>query len=82
MKLYYPFIWLCYPLLYLAYIMLFYNPIGGSFIIEGQLHKVPYFFLDIELMGSGGVTVWCIAIGVGFLILSYLFLLLDKLLSR
>lgn len=82
MRVSYPFKWLCYPLLYLGYIMLIYKPLGGTFIVEGQLCKVPYFFLDIELMGPGGVAVWCVAIGAGFLILSYLFLLLDKLLSH
>lgn len=82
MRLYYPFIWLCYPLLYLAYIMLIYKPIGGTFIVEGEVCNVPYFFLDTEVLGTGGVALWCIAIAAGFLILSCLFLLLDKLLSH
>ena len=82
MKWYYPLIWLCYPLLYLAYIMLVYKPIGGTFIVEGEVCKVPYFFLDTEILGIGGVTLWCLAIAAVILLLSYLFLLLDKLLSR
>ena len=82
MRLYYPLIWLCYPLLYLAYIMLIYKPAGGTFIVEGEICNVPYFFLDIEVLGAGGVALWCIAIAAGFLIISCLFLLLDKLLSH
>ena len=82
MKWYYPLIWLCYPVLYLAYIMLIYKPIGGTFIVEGEVCSVPYFFLDIEVLGIGAVTVWCLAIAAVILALSYLFLLLDKLLSR
>lgn len=82
MKWYYPLIWICYPLLYLAYIMLIYKPMGGTFIVEGEVCKVPYFFLDTEILGIGGVTVWCIAIAAVILLLSYLFLLLDKLLSH
>ncbi len=82
MKWYYPLIWLCYPVLYLAYIMLVYKPIGGTFIVEGEVCKVPYFFLDTEILGIGGVTLWCLAIAAVILLLSYLFLLLDKLLSH
>ncbi len=82
MRLYYPLIWLCYPILYLAYIMLIYKPAGGTFIVEGEICNVPYFFLDIEVLGAGGVALWCIAIAAGFLIISCLFLLLDRLLSH
>ena len=81
-RLYHPLIWLCYPILYLAYIMLVYKPMGGTFIVEGELCNVPYFFLDIEVLGPGGVTLWCVAFAAVFLFLSYLFLLLDRLLSR
>lgn len=82
MRLSYPIKWLCYPLLYLAYILMVYKPAGGTFIVDGKLCKVPYFFLDTELLGTGGVALWCIAIAAGFLVLSYLFLLLDKLLKH
>lgn len=82
MKWYYPIIWICYPVLYLAYIMLIYKPIGGTFIVEGEVCNVPYFFLDTEVLGIGGVTLWCLAIAAVILLLSYLFLLLDKILSH
>ena len=82
MRLSYPFKWLCYPLLYLAYILLVYKPLGGTFIVEGKLCKVPYFFFDVEVLGAGGVAVWCLILAAGVLVLSYLFLLLDKFLSR
>ena len=82
MQVSYPFKWLCYPLLYLAYILMIYKPMGGTFIVEGELCNVPYFFLDIEVLGTGGVALWCIVLAAGFLAISYLFLLLDKLLSR
>ena len=82
MRLSYPFKWLCYPLLYLAYILLVYKPLGGTFIVDGKLCKVPYFFFDAEVLGAGGVSFWCLILAAGFLALSYLFLLLDKLLSR
>ncbi len=81
-KVYYPLAWICYPILYLAYIMLIYKPIGGTFIVDGKLCSVPYFFLDAGVLGTGGVALWCVAIAAGFLMLSYLFLLLDKLLSH
>ena len=82
MQLHYPALWICYPLLYLAYIMLVYKPIGGTFIVEGEICQVPYFFLDIEVLGAGGVALWCIIIAAVFMTLSYLFLLLDKFMSH
>jgi len=82
MRLSYPLKWLCYPLLYLAYILLVYKPLGGTFIVDGKLCRVPYFFFDVDVLGAGGVAVWCLILAAGFLALSYLFLLLDKLLSR
>ncbi|MBQ3320007.1 MAG: Pr6Pr family membrane protein [Spirochaetia bacterium] len=82
MRVSYPLKWLCYPLLYLAYIKLIYKPLGGTFIVDGQVCSVPYFFLDAEALGIMGMTVWCVAIAAVIMILSYLFLLLDRLLSR
>ena len=81
MRLSYPLKWLAYPLLYLAYLH-FYKMAGGTFIVDGQVCRVPYFFLDTAVLGSGGVAVWCVIIASGFFALSYLFLLLDRLLSR
>ena len=82
MRRFYPLKWLCYPLLYLAYILLVYKPLGGTFVVEGELCRVPYFFLDAAKIGAGGVALWCVLIASGFLVLSYLFLLVDRLLSR
>ncbi len=82
MKLLYPFIWIIYPLLYVAYILLIYKPMGGTFLVDGKICNVPYFFLDTAALGAGGVAIWCVVIAFGFLIMSYLFLLLDRLLSR
>ena len=82
MKLYYPAVWLMYPLLYLAYILLIYKPLGFTFIVEGEVCNVPYFFLDTSVLGASGVALWCVIIASGFLVLSYLYLLLDRLLSH
>ncbi len=82
MRLYYPTIWIMYPLLYLAYILLIYKPLGGTFIVDGKVCNVPYFFLDAAALGAGGVALWCVIIASGFLVLSYLYLLIDRLLSH
>ena len=54
-----PFIWLVYPLGYLFY-WLIRGPLVGYY---------PYFFVDVNLLGYGGVAIWSGALIVVFLIL-------------
>ena len=42
----------------------------------------PYFFLNPERVGIGGLIVWVIALLVIFVVLGYLFMLADRLLAR
>lgn len=54
-----PFIWLAYPIGYLIY-WLIRGPIVGYY---------PYFFVDVNALGYGGVAMWSGALIVMFLIL-------------
>lgn len=55
----YPLLWLIYPLVYLLY-WLIRGPLVGYY---------PYFFMDVNALGYGGVAKWS-----GVLLLAYLFL--------
>lgn len=59
------------PLIYVGYIMI----LGAA--IEG--FKYPYFFLDVNELGYGGVAVWVLILLVVFIAIGYLMWLYDKL---
>ena len=74
-----PITWLGYPLLYLAYIKLICRPLGLTFVVDGQVYNAPYFFLDSDILSTGQITLWCVAIGAGFLLMSYIFYVVDRI---
>lgn len=63
-----PFIWLAYPITYLIY-WLIRGPIVGYY---------PYFFVDVNKLGYGGVAAWSGALVVMFLILGTLIWRVDR----
>ena len=75
-----------FPLLYLVYVFLHaalwhfdssvMNYAGTDPIIY------PYFFLNPERVGIGGMTMWILVLLAFFVLLGYLFLLIDRLLCR
>ncbi|MDR2670706.1 MAG: Pr6Pr family membrane protein [Oscillospiraceae bacterium] len=69
-----PFRWTVIPLCYLAYAMIA-APLGVTYI-GGS--RYPYFFVDIDAIGVGGVTRYVLMITVAFLVLGYLIFGLDK----
>ena len=42
----------------------------------------PYFFLNPEKIGVFGVVRWCVILGAAFALLGYLFVAIDRLLSK
>ena len=80
-KAHYPPMWLIFPVFYIGFLKV-YNSLGGLFIVDGELTKYPYFFLDADVLGIGGVTLWCLGIAAAILTASYLFMLLDRILSH
>lgn len=63
-----PFIWLAYPIAYLIY-WLIRGPIVGYY---------PYFFVDVNLLGYGGVAIWSGALIVVFLVLGTIMWRVDR----
>jgi len=62
-----PVIWLIYPIVYLIY-WLFRGPLVGYY---------PYFFIDVDTLGYGGVTLWSGMLIFVFLVLGSLMVLVD-----
>lgn len=65
-------LWLAYPIAYLVY-WLFRGPRVGYY---------PYFFIDVDALGYGGVAVWSGALIVAFLVLGTLMWLIDRWQAR
>ena len=42
----------------------------------------PYFFLNPERVGVGGIVTWVLALLAGFIILGYIFMLIDYLMGK
>lgn len=63
-----PFLWLAYPIAYLIY-WLIRGPIVGYY---------PYFFIDVNALGYGGVTIWSGALVLFFLILGTIMWRIDR----
>lgn len=42
----------------------------------------PYFFLNVDKFGYGGVLLYCLALAVGFMLFSYLLVLVKNVLSK
>ena len=80
-KIYYPLFWLLFPIAYLIYVYMYGN-LGGRFFNIGGSDKYAYFFLDYEIIGYIGVLRWCILIFFGIVVLSYLLVFFDWLISK
>ena len=86
MKWYYPIASVGFPLIYIIFILVqaailkfdtsIMTPVGKNPLIY------PYFFINLETQGVGGVVKWCALIFVAFMAVGYLFYGIDKLLSR
>ena len=70
-----PLLWLTLPLLY-AIFTLIRAEIGGE--IPGRGSRFPYFFLDVDAIGWGGMLGYVSVFAVAFTILGYIMLLLDR----
>lgn len=69
-KVYYPLLSMIIPLIYAICIL-----IAGACIPD---FKYPYFCLDVNRFGYGGVALWMLAFIAGFAVLGYLLWLYDK----
>ena len=80
MKWYYPIAGAGFPFAYLAAILKF----DTSILIPGGSTPLiyPYFFVNLETQGLGGVAKWALLLLVAFMAVGYLFYGIDKLMNR
>lgn len=74
----YPIYWIIIPYIYLFYV--FINTNLGNYI--GINSKYPYPFLNIESLGTIKVFTYIIYFNIVFILLGYLLVLFDKLISK
>ncbi len=74
-----PLLWIGLPYVYLIFALVR-GYFGGSITPGGS--KYPYFFLDIEKVGSAGVIKYTLGLTAFFIILGYLILGIDKVLDK
>ena len=74
-----PFRWVLLPDAYFVLVTLY------GFLSGGRFHdgsRFPYFFIDFDQQGVGGVLLYVLALNVGFLALGYAFVAVDRWLSK
>jgi hypothetical protein len=82
-KWYYPIASLSFPVAYVVFILIQATILGfdTSILIPGSTTPLiyPYFFVNLETQGVGGVLKWILILLVAFMAVGYLFFGLDKL---
>ena len=82
-KWFYPILSLAFPAAYIAFIFIQAAILGfdTSILIPGTTTPLiyPYFFVNLETQGIGGVIKWILILLVAFMAVGYLFFGLDKL---
>ena len=82
-KWYYPMASIAFPLGYVLFIFIQAAIMGfdTSILIPGTTTPLiyPYFFVNLETQGTGGVIKWIVILLVAFVAVGYLFFGLDKL---
>ena len=82
-KWYYPIASIAFPLIYIIFIFIQAAIMGfdTSILIPGTTTPLiyPYFFVNLETQGAGGVIKWILILLVAFVAVGYLFFGLDKL---
>ena len=74
-KWYYPITSVIFPMLYVVFVYIR----AAFFGFNPQVPYIyPYFFLNLETQGVSGVAKWIAILVVGFILLGYIFCLIDK----
>ena len=82
----YPLISVVFPLIYVAFVFIHaacfkFNANIINFAGTGP-HIYPYFFLNVDQIGFGGVAKWILILAVAFIVLGYIMFGVDKLISK
>lgn len=72
-----PLLWPLIPYAYLTFAFVF-GALGGEFT-PGQ--KYPYPFMDLDVLGLGGVALWIAALTAALVAVGFVYLLVDRILS-
>lgn len=72
-----PLLWPLIPYAYLTFAFVF-GALGGEFT-PGQ--KYPYPFMDLDVLGLGGVALWIAALTVALVAVGFVYLLIDRILA-
>lgn len=82
----YPLILIAFPLAYVAFIFIqaAIMKFDTSILIPGTTTPLiyPYFFVNLETQGVGGVIKWIVILLVAFIAVGYVFFGFDKLVSK
>lgn len=85
-KWYYPILSIAFPLTYVTFIFIqaAIMKFDTSILIPGTTTPLiyPYFFVNLETQGVGGVIKWVLILLVGFVALGYLLLGVDRLINK
>lgn len=73
-----PLLWALIPYAYLVFAFTF-GALGGEF---GPHQKYPYPFMDVGVLGVGGVASWVLGLTVALIAMGYVYLVVDRLLHR
>ena len=75
-----------FPVLYLVYVFIHAALRGFDSSIMNYAGTdpiiYPYFFLNPERVGIAGMITWILALLVGFIVMGYIFMIIDHLLGR
>ena len=86
LKWHYPIACVAFPLAYMVFILIqaAILKFDTSILIPGSTTPLiyPYFFVNLETQGVGGVAKWAALMFVGFMAIGYVFYGIDRLLSR
>ncbi|CAH0183569.1 Pr6Pr family membrane protein [Microbacterium foliorum] len=72
-----PLLWTLIPYAYLVWAFA-YGALGGEFT-PGQ--KYPYPFMDVDVLGVGGVTQWIVALTLALIVVGLVFVVIDRTLA-
>lgn len=72
-----PLLWTLIPYAYLVWAFA-YGALGGEFT-PGQ--KYPYPFMDVDVLGVGGVTQWIVALTLALIVVGLVFVAIDRTLA-
>ena len=73
-----PLLWALIPYSYLVFAFTW-GALGGTF---GDLGRFPYPFMNVEVLGVGGVALWIAALTVALVAVGYVYVAIDRVFAR